>query len=107
MEYVPIKRIEVTESGELLVTPVENAANAKELYPFIYRTATGVSWNEPKQSFASPVPREWSYFQWFANIVSSAVSELGVRLVVTPSTQWVNVPNDLQNQLEGDTRFAP
>ncbi len=98
MEEVLIKRIEVIGTGELLVTPSEPN---DDLFPYIYRTATGVSWNAKKEAFSSQVPREWSYVQWFHNILlASAESELGIKLVIAPDTEWVNIPTELKHQIE-------
>jgi len=63
--------------------------------------ATGVYWDKENKSFASPVPREWSYSQWFENIVHCAKSELGVALVTTPKTRWVNVPEKEKEKMVG------
>lgn len=98
MEEIEITEIVVLESGEIRVTPI---FNWNDIFQFIYRTATGVVWNEASQSFMSPTPREWSLFDWYKNIVGSVVSEMGVLLKVTPNTKWHNVPQELQNKIEG------
>ena len=46
MGEVPITGIEVTVAGELMVTPTEDAKKSSDLIPFIYRTATGMLWQE-------------------------------------------------------------
>jgi len=91
-----IIRIELHKSGELSVTPINNWNN---LFHLIYRTATGVKWNEKSQCFMSPVPREWSYLDWYANIVTSVQSEIGVNLKVTKKTEWLNVPKELKKEI--------
>jgi hypothetical protein len=100
MDEVKIIKVEVSEGNNLLVTPTPDKDKSKNLYQYIYRMATGVYWDEEKQSFSSPSPREWSYFQWFENIVHCAKSELGVTLVITPETHWSNVPNNEKEQME-------
>ncbi len=46
MGEVPITGIEVTVASELMVTPTEDAKKSSDLIPFIYRTATGMLWQE-------------------------------------------------------------
>ena len=97
MEKIKITEIAVLKTGEVSVTPI---INWNDIFQFIYRTATGVVWNESNQSFMSPVPRDWSLFDWYKNIVGSVTSEMGVLLIVTSDTQWRNVPAYLQKQIE-------
>jgi hypothetical protein len=97
MKEVEISKVEVLQSGEILVTPV---INLKDLFQFIYRTATGVTWNESSQSFMSPTPREWTLFDWYKSILDSVVSEMDVLLKVTPITEWQNVPQELQESIK-------
>lgn len=97
MEEIEISEIAVMETGEVRVTPI---INWNDLFQFIYRTATGVEWNESAQCFMSPAPRDWSQFDWYANIVSSVASEMGVVLKVTQKTKWVNVAKELQGDIE-------
>ena len=97
MEEIEISEIAVTETGEIQVTHI---INWKDLFQFIYRTATGVEWNEKSQCFMSPAPRDWSLFDWYANIVGSVASEMGVVLKVTQNTKWCNVPKELQGDIE-------
>ena len=97
MEEIEITKIAVLESGEIRVTPV---LNWNDFFQFIYRTATGVTWNETSQSFMSPAPQDWSLFDWYKNIVSSVTSEMGVLLKVTSKTEWHNVPQALQKKIE-------
>ena len=97
---IEIIKVEVTNDKKLLVTPVFDKEKSESLYQFIYRMATGAYWNNEKQSFSSPVPREWSYFQWFENIVYCAKSELGISLVITAKTDWINVPDEEKKKME-------
>jgi hypothetical protein len=93
MENIEITKIEIDESGKLLVTPI---INWNDFFQFIYRAATGVRWNENSKCFVAPVPKEWSQFDWYANIVTSVRSENGVNLKITPRTKWLNVPDSLK-----------
>jgi hypothetical protein len=96
MDNVEIIKVEVLATNELSVTPV---INWNDFFQFIYRTATGVVWYEKDQCFISPVPKEWSHFDWYANIVTSVISEMGVNLIITPETKWLNVPEDLKKEI--------
>ena len=96
MEYIEITKIEILQSGELSVTPVVNWNNS---FQFIYRTATGVAWNEKSRCFTSPVPKEWSHLDWYGNIITSVLSEMEVNLKVTPKTEWLHVPESFQRAI--------
>jgi hypothetical protein len=104
MKDALISRVELTTSGELVVTPVENARDAEELYPWIWRMGTEAFWDKARCSFVLPIPEdwspEWSLAKAFDTITLSALSELGVRLVVYSSTKFVNVPSDLKSHIE-------
>ena len=97
MEIIEITKLEVIDTNELSVTPIINWNN---FFQFIYRTATGVKWNEKDQCFMSPIPKDWSHLDWYKNIVTSVASEMGVRLIITPKTKWLNVPNCLKEEIE-------
>jgi len=99
MDEVEIIKVEVTDNNNLLVSPVLDEEKSEDLYQYIYRMATGVYWDKEKQSFSSPIPREWSHSQWFENIAYCAKSELGVALVITPNTLWVNVPDNEKEKM--------
>jgi hypothetical protein len=101
MEDIEITNIELLNTNELSVKPAVNWNNS---FQFIYRTATGVIWNEKTQCFMSPIPKEWSHLDWYANIVTSVLSEMGVNLIITPNTNWLNMPEDLQNEI---TNYVP
>ena len=97
MENIEITKIEVLASNELSVTPI---VNWNDFFQFIYRTATGVVWNDKNQCFMSPIPKDWSHFDWYANIVASVISEMGVKLIITPETKWLNIPKSLQEEIK-------
>lgn len=44
-------------------------------------------------------PREWSYSRWLLRIVEAVADEYGVRLRLTPSTYWTNLPEDLRSEI--------
>lgn len=101
MDEVEIIKVEVSENNNLLVSPVLDENKGESLYQYIYRMETGVYWDKEKQSFSSPTPRELSHSQWFENIVHYAKSELGVALVITPKTRWVNITDNEKEKMVG------
>lgn len=92
MKKVEITEISITETGELLIKPKENKDN---FFQFIYRTATGINWDDKKQSFKTPKPKERSYTDWYENIIDSVIDEMGEKLEVTSETKYNNLPDEL------------
>lgn len=89
----PIARVEIDPEGRLHVQP------ASASFPFAYREAMEVAWEPSSGSLRSPVPREWGYGRWLQQILALA-AEQGVRLVVTPATEWSNVPEGVRLELQ-------
>ena len=87
---VSVTGIEIDDQGRLLVFPGEVD------YSFIYRSATGVHWDQDRRALVGPAPKEWSYLDWYKNIVASVRSEYGDALEATGATSWVNVADVLQ-----------
>src|SRR5688572_9445110 len=56
----------------------------------IWRAAMEVHWDEWGGFLCSPPPREWSYIDWFVQIVAAAKDEYGCELKITGHTEWVN-----------------
>ena len=100
MNPVEITLIAISEQGHLLVKPMGTRKDRESLFPYIYRMATGAFWNSEEEAFSSPVPKEWSYYQWLENIAQCAMSELGIELFLTENTEWVSVPEDEKQQME-------
>ena len=96
MEHIEVSKIEILGSGELSVTP---SVNWNNMFQSIYRAASGVAWNEATNSFVTPKPKEWSYIDWYENLVASVVSEMGINLKIAPNTEWINVPNNVQKKI--------
>lgn len=97
MDSAEIESVEVAPSGELLLRA---APDPRGLYEYIYRTATGVRWDSARSAFVAPTPREWSYADWFGQILADAKSELGVTLVLSSATEWVNVAPKVRQEIE-------
>lgn len=86
-----ISEIGIDGNGRLYVTP------STIQFPFIYREAMQVQWNAKSNRLYSPAPHQWSYLQWFEQIIRAA-SEQGCQLLITNDTTWKNIPTDLQRQ---------
>jgi Integron Cassette Protein Hfx_Cass5 len=92
-----ITKIGIDDLGRLIVYP---KLSAGQDYAFIYRAGMEVNWDPQSKCLFTPVPREWSLAQWFAQIFRAMKSEYGVRLVVSDDTKWEKLsPND-QNAME-------
>ena len=88
-----IEAIGVNETGQLFIKP------EKEQFILIWRSATEVHWNDKEHYLFSPKPREWSYFDWYKQIVSVILDEYDCKLILTPHTIWLNIPDDLKQQI--------
>jgi hypothetical protein len=91
-----IVEVRIDADGKLLVRPQVRT------FPYIYRAAMQVGWDPDNRTLFSPKPREWSYLQWFRQIVAAASDEYGVRLVITPQTAWSDVPDALRAEIEAE-----
>jgi hypothetical protein len=103
MKPVEVSEIRINEFGELFVKPSVNPDNVCR---FVYRAAMEVDWDEESQSFICPAPREWSYLDWYKQVLAAAVSEPGILLKVTNTTAWINIPRELQEQISSYVYFA-
>jgi len=90
-----IGAIGINEAGQLFIKP-ETAC-----FALIWRSATEVHWNDKEGYLFSPKPREWSYLDWYKHIIGVVKDEYGYKLIVTSNTNWLSVPDDLQQQIIG------
>lgn len=88
-----ITQIEIDESGKLHIKP------QVEKFSLIYRTATEVHWDDKKQTLYSPIPREWNYLEWFTHITTVVRNECSTELKLTDKTNWINIPDELKNEI--------
>lgn len=88
-----IERVEIDPEGRLHVHP------ASASFPFAYREAMGVAREPSCGSLRSPVPGARGYGTWLRQILALA-AEQGVHLVVTPATEWSNVPECVRSELQ-------
>ena len=70
-----------------------------EHFEFIYRAAAEVGWDDKEHFLYSPKPKEWTYFDWYRQIIMATKDEYGCQLVLTYKTQWTNIPNELKDQI--------
>lgn len=67
----------------------------------IYRaSASGLEWSEQLRAVCSPVPKEWTYADWFVRIVEDAHNEYGVDFVLTASTAWTGMSAESRASIE-------
>ena len=92
MKADPITQIGIDTQGRLFIKP------ASLTYPMIYREANGVQWNPQENQLFSDKPREWSYLDWFKQIINTADPE-GIDLEITNQTEWINIPEQLHLEM--------
>jgi hypothetical protein len=91
MKIVEIEQICIEYSGSLSVTPKDAE------FPYVYREAMDIQWDSDRKCLFSPIPREWTYLDWFKQIRAAAVSQ-GVTLVATENTRWSNIKAELMEK---------
>lgn len=87
-----IEAVGFTEAGGLYVKP------STAEFPFIYREAMEVGWDDAARRLYGPHPREWTFPMWFQQI-RSAAREQGVDLRLSPHTRWPGVPDELRAKI--------
>jgi len=93
-----IKEIKIDKLGRLCIFPT------KEQFSLVWRTATEVQWDEREKFLFSPKPREWTYFEWFNQILKTA-KDCGCKLLITNETVWINVPDLIKQQIDKQENF--
>jgi hypothetical protein len=88
-----ISAIGINEAGQLFIKP------ETECFVLIWRSATEVHWNDKGGYLFSPKPREWSYLDWYNHIIGVVKDEYGCKLIMTSNTNWLNIPDDLKQQI--------
>ena len=84
MKNDKIIKIGIDDEGKLFVIP----KNEKFLY--IYREGMEIYWNDENHYLYSPIPKEWSYLDWFKQIIK-AVEQQGCILKIVNDTIWINI----------------
>jgi len=85
--------IEIDSSDRLHIKP------EIEKFTMIYRTATEVHWDSKRLTLYSPKPRDWSYLDWYLHIIKIAKTECSINLILTDKTEWINISEDLKNEI--------
>lgn len=93
MTQEQIAEVRIDEEGRLCV--VTTSAS----FPYIYREAMEVHWNDDGRFLYSPKPREWSYARWFQQILAAA-REQDSALRLTSTTKWSRVPESVRVEIE-------
>lgn len=75
-------------------------------FPYVYREAMEVHWDATGNYLFGPRPREWSYIDWFRQILKAASTQ-GCSLVVAGTTRWSNVPEDLRVEMTALAQARP
>ncbi len=89
-----ISEVGIDSEGRLYVRP------SSVSFEYIYRAAMEVNWDAKERRLFSPRPREWTYADWFRQIVAAAADEYGIRLKLTIETTWSNIAEPLKNEIE-------
>ena len=79
--------------GRIFVKPESKS------FPYIYRAAMEVNWDEDKKVLFSPQPREWSYQNWFEQIINAVKNECNTILIVDENTHWENVNQNIKEDI--------
>jgi hypothetical protein len=95
MNQEPIAVIGIDDEGSIFIVP------GREQFPFIYREGMDVHWNALTAGLcAPPLPRSklWSAPRWFQQIIAAARKQ-GCELAITPTTKWVNISDDVRQEI--------
>ena len=88
-----IDEIVIDDTDRLRIKP------RSKTYPMIYREALEVRWDAEGKYLYSPMPREWSYFDWFRHIIDTA-DPGKTDLALAGDTRWINIPDTLRHDIE-------
>jgi hypothetical protein len=58
-----------------------------------------VNWSQEGKFLYSPKPRGWSYWNWYKRIHAAAKIKYGICLVITESTKWVDIDDELKREI--------
>ena len=92
MENDSILEIGINDKEGLYIKP----SLAK--FPYMYREAIEVHWDEKEKYLYGPKPRKWSYLDWY-NQIQSGANIQSFNLLITKETKWVNIPEKLKSQI--------
>ena len=89
-----IAEIGIDDKGRLYICPASTS------FPYIYRAAMEVGWDDKTGRLFSPQPRKWTYIDWFNQIIAATSDEYGTRLRLTAGTVFVNIPDPLRAEIQ-------
>jgi hypothetical protein len=92
MEQDTIAEVGIDEHKRLCQT-------LKLTFPFVWRAAMEVYWDDERGRLFSPKPREWTYVNWFTQIVWAVADEYETWLQLTCETTRSNVSDHLRLQM--------
>ena len=67
-------------------------------FPYMYREAMEVHWDEQGHYLYSPKPTKWTYLDWYKQIQAAAKEQSG-NLLITKETAWVNISKELKLEI--------
>jgi Integron Cassette Protein Hfx_Cass5 len=88
-----ISEIGIDDKERLFIKP------EKATFPLIYRTATEVHWDDKNKFLYSPKPNEWTYLDWYKQIIGVVETECNYKLKLKNATKWTNISDDLKKQI--------
>ena len=71
----------------------------KQNFEFIWRDASGIRWDETKGILYTPKKGEWTFYNWYQQIIMATRNEYGCQLVLTDKTQWANIPSEVKREI--------
>ena len=104
MRDLEICEIWINEEGSLFVKPRDSGISLEHIYR---ASASGTFWDENADAVRSPIPKEWSYGQWFCQIIADARSEYGYDLIPTSGTVWHNIESETKQSILVEWKKMP
>jgi len=102
MRDVEVTEIWVDDETRLCV----RVADKSRVLTHIYRAASGTARDDQIKAVRSPLPREWSYADWFVQITKDARSECGLDLVLADDRTMASSVGDDRLRQEARDLFA-
>ena len=68
-------------------------------FPFIWRSASGVHWDEKKYILCTTNQSGWTHLQWYKQIIGAVLDEYGFEFILTDKTIWTNIHKDLKQNI--------
>jgi hypothetical protein len=97
LRQAEVKQIWIDSEGRLCVQLADESLDLSHIYR---ASASGVEWNEQLRAVCSPVPNEWSYADWFIQIVEDARNEYGIDVVLASATEWSGISTESRAAIE-------